>query len=285
MHTLSRYVANSTQSDLENMGCTLGNRVESMGGTQRPVVVLDFASQYYSSTNGWMFSRWGGSNVTDNWARDAVKSYGAGFWRCSGADVSSVLTVALGTNNDGTVTSDAGRALANRVDEAENYAANNFGGQVQVVGADDFEQSFSGPGVARNWMDGYDGANSNPVYNYGSADGCPPAGTCNGGWDASDYWYVSWHGPAWPLPEIYNENGVNADQWKRLSLWSYNNKGSAYAFIASLTQHDACTQNGGCSGTNNTADDGWTQLHDALTSNANTAAGAGGLKATDIGWY
>ena len=42
---------------------------------------------------------------------------------------------------------------------------------------------------------------------FGSVDGCPTSGSsngpCNNGWDVSDVGYVSFHGLALPLPEIY----------------------------------------------------------------------------------
>ena len=52
-------------------------------------------------------------------------------------------------------------------------------------------------------------------YDFGSADGCPQSGSadgpCNNGWHVGDVGYVSFHGLAMPLPEIYY--AVNANQW------------------------------------------------------------------------
>jgi len=39
----------------------------------------------------------------------------------------------------------------------------------------------------------------------------------------------------------------------------------------SLTQAAACSQVGGCSGTNNSASTGWTQLYNALNSDSRSA--------------
>lgn len=283
--TASRYVSSLTQQQLDDKGCLLGNNIEAEAGTQNVVVILDFGGQRNDSTSGWMFSRWGGNDVTDTWARDAVKSFAHGFWLCSGTDTASQLSLGLGTNNSLTVSAAAGQVVANRVDEAANYADNNFYGQVHVIGADDFESTFGGPAAAQNWVDGYNNANTRSMYNYGSADGCSSTGVasaCANGWGSSDYYYVSWFGPNWPLPEIYNEAGTNAKQWKYLSLWAYQNKGTAMKFIGSMAQHRACGT--GCPGTNNTANQAWNQLYDALASNANTAPGATGMKSTDIGW-
>lgn len=38
-----------------------------------------------------------------------------------------------------------------------------------------------------------------------------------------------------------------------------------------MTQYQACLDQGGCSGTNNTPEQGWTQLRDLLSSDSQTA--------------
>lgn len=93
-------------------------------------------------------------------------------------------------------------------------------------------------------------------------------------------WYVSWAGPNWPLPEIYTTSGSQAKQWKYLSLYAYTKHGSKMNVIGSLTQYLAC--NGGCTGTNNTASAGWSQLYDQLNSDSRITDTT--LHSTDIDW-
>ena len=68
-------------------------------------------------------------------------------------------------------------------------------------------------------------------YDFGSADGCPQSGSsdgpCNNGWRVSDVGYVSFHGLALPLPEIYYP--ANANQWTVVRKWWNANQGG-YVF-------------------------------------------------------
>lgn len=125
MLTRSIYVTTLTLGDLHTRGCNLGNAVENNPGREDLLLILDFGAQYYSSSSGWMFTRFeSASDRTDNWARDAVEAYSDGFFNCSGTDTTSVVTVGLGTNNSVTVNRDGGVALANRADRAAAYADN-----------------------------------------------------------------------------------------------------------------------------------------------------------------
>jgi len=49
---------------------------------------------------------------------------------------------------------------------------------------------------------------------------------CNNGWDVSDVAYVSFHGLALPLPEIYYT--VNASQWTVVRKWWNANEGDYF---------------------------------------------------------
>jgi hypothetical protein len=197
-------------------------------------------------------------------------------------DTSSFAYVAIGTNNSaGTVTAAAGKALAKAARKGTDYAASHGWDQAAVIGANDFE-SFSGSSAtqATAWIDGYN-SYSNPMFfvNYGSADGCPnthvPSSTdCNAPLHASTIYHLSWSGVAYPLPEIYRTDSYQAQQWKYLSLFAYQNHGAAFTFQGVMTQHGAC-QSASCVGTDNTASQGWTQLNTQLNSNTHTATTPG----------
>lgn len=112
------------------------------------------------------------------------------------------------------------------------------------------------------------------LYNYGDAAGCPPYGNCNNGWTQDDVWYISWGcGIAAPLPEIYTTTGSQAKEWYRLVKYSISkNPGNPMIISGTMTQYQACIDQGDpCSGTNNTPEQGWTQLWDLLNADPETA--------------
>ncbi len=278
---ISRYMTTASGSTLYNYGCAQGTFDLNRAGTQHSTVVLDFGAVYYSSTRGtYMATLFGGTDQPLSTVREGVKQYGRGYWICTGGDLSSTTEVGMGTNNSaGSVTYSAGAFFANRVDEVGSYYATIA--QVSAAGANDIELGWSGPTAARNWVNGYGSANNYRMFNYGDAAGCPtdhiPSSTECGTaahpeWGAEDVWYVSWGAlPAWPVPEIYTTSGSQAKQWKYLSLYGYTHHGSSMNFVASLTQYYACLQVGGCSGTNNTPAQGWSQLWDQLNSDSRSA--------------
>ena len=63
---------------------------------------------------------------------------------------------------------------------------------------------------------------------------------------------------------IYAKGGANAEQWQELSLYAFGEDGVAMDIAGVTTQYWACQQMGGCSGTDNTPDDGLQQLYDEL---------------------
>lgn len=75
-----------------------------------------------------------------------------------------------------------------------------------------------------------------------------------------------------------------ARQWKWLSVFAYEVKGSKMLVRGSATQHAACTQKGGCPGLDNTVPEGYTQLFERLDSDSRTRIPASNLMATDWKW-
>ena len=96
-------------------------------------------------------------------------------------------------------------------------------------------------------------------------------------------YYVAWGAdPAIPLPEIYATSGANAKQWQKIKLYSVVTKNDPMVILGSLTQWNACQENGGCSGTDNSPSEGWQQLYDQLNSDSRTAQSLS--YSTDISW-
>jgi hypothetical protein len=86
----------------------------------------------------------------------------------------------------------------------------------QAAGAaSDMEPSYDGQLITKQLVNGATSQGWALYDDYGSIDGCPTSGSsngpCNNGWDVADVAYVSYHGIAVPLPEIYY--AVSASQW------------------------------------------------------------------------
>lgn len=220
--------------------------------------------------------------------KTAVQNYGDGYYGCSNSNTH--LNVVVGTSNHGsTVTSTHGTKWGNMISDIDTYLGSKTT-RVVVTGGSDIELAWSSPSTANNWLDSYVAATSRHFFDFGDANGCPYSShnndPCSNGWNQSNVLSVSWRSQSthtvFPLPIQYNELGHNADQWEQIDLYSVTLPRGAMNMRGSLTQHHACDQRGGCSGTDNTAQQGWTFLHDALNSHGSTAQNLNW--ATDIRW-
>jgi hypothetical protein len=271
--SISRYVSNPDPARWFDLGCALGTAV--FEGTRPPDagVILDFGDPARTEA-GYGALIFSGRFLSLAGIRRVAQEYGNGYWSCSPVD--STLRVVVGTTNHGShVSFGHGAAWANLVDSINGYYRANccIAAQVAAVGGLDSELDWNPPSVTRAWVDGYDSANDWLYLNFGDAAGCPPAGSCNGGWDYEDIWYVSWGNPAaWPMPEVYNELGTQAAQWERINVWAVETQEVRMDFRGSLAQHQACLDLGSaCPGVDNTADEAWSQLYRALNSHSSTA--------------
>lgn len=278
--TTTRYMQTTNGTTLYNEGKAMAQA--GLSG----LVILDFGQPWLSGSTYGSIIYGSNSFVSTSSIALAAENYARGYQDYSTSGM--FLKLGIGTSNYYGYTGTAhGQAWAAMVNTVNNYISANGLSRVQARGASDFESwcNSSGcmsPTTSRAWADGFSGATSAPMYNYGSADGCPPYGSCNGSWTQDDYYYVSWRNPAaWPVPEIYATGGANATQWQRISKYGYTTYGQAMDFLGSLTQYAACA--GGCSGTNNTPAQGWTQLYNALNSDAATAQSTLDYS-TDITW-
>ncbi len=295
----SYYVSGYSLSWAYDRGCDAGTADKNTAGTQTHYVVLDFGSLYKNSVGTWTVSGFGHPFSLAK-ARDMVQQWAYGYWTCTGTDTASTAYVGLGTNNSaGEITSAAGLQFANTAQSAVNWAKSHPStstaayAQGRPAGANDFED-FNVSNLntkSRNWIDGYNSASSRPMMlNYGAASGCPTsfvpsAGSCNASLNAETIWRVSW-GPstsaAFPLPEIYSTSGSNAKQWRYLSRYSYNEHGSAFRFQGVMAQSGACSQRGGCTGTDNTPSEAWSQLDAQVSADPITDSTVG--PPTNIWW-
>jgi hypothetical protein len=295
-----------------NRGCELGTRDANLPNAQSNLVILDYGRPIYDMINGSnqygarLFST--ATRVDLNQIAISARSFGVGYYICTGSDFDSKTVVGIGTNNldyagcpNCSVTFGHGQAWANMVNGVNDWLVQNgYSRQVSAAGANDIEMSWNSFTQTKAWLDGYDSANRFEMINFGALPGCPYFGAegaqCGGTnpldlttryrWSLEEAWYVIWGSPpVYPVPEIYSNNGVNAQQWYLMSLYAYNAHGLAIQFRGVMTQMQACQQVSGdptCPALDNTPAQGWNQLQSLVNGNANTAHPI--LFSTDIRW-
>ena len=231
----------------------------------RYLVLQDIGAQ---SGNGVLLStttRW----VSYSALVTAMKAYIDGY--ASTQKPNAPMLIAIGTNNDGSVSAATGASWARQVINPIRSYAGRYPA-ISVAGANDIEPGFyAGVSASRAWLSGYLGATGAQFVFNGSADGCPTSsGTwCNNGWRVSDLYWLS--GGADPgrilsLPQIYNT--VMPWQWRLISA-SGTQKVN---FAGPLTEWTACDQSSSCGSISNVY--AWQILFKALNSTTNTAMSA-----------
>ncbi len=194
-----------------------------------------------------------------------------------------------------------GTAWANTMSNIRAQLTGGIASRVDVVGGYDMEPDWNRPYASTEWATrfalqgptacntGSTGYDQGCLYSYStvpisvSGTNCAASETVTS-WTACDIWYVAWGVKksnsriARPLPQIYHRYnpsypqypwGVDATQWKDLSLFSANqmNAGPMY-FVGSLTQRADCGD--GCPNGNNYPEEGYDLLSNALASNPAT---------------
>ncbi len=201
----------------------------------------------------------------------ALKAYLDGY--ASTQRPNAPATIAIGTNNDMTVSAVTGRIWAQQVINPLMTYARKYP-NMSIVGANDIEPGFIGTVAASTaWVQGFLGATTARFVFNGSADGCgwTTTGTrCNNGWSAAALQSLA--GGLAPtrilaLPQIYNS--TMSKQWKYISLTGVVAGRTRINFGGPLTEFTACQQAGSCSSmTNNSA---WSALWGDLHSDSRLA--------------
>jgi hypothetical protein len=153
-----------------------------------------------------------------------------------------------------------GRAWGFAVRDVAAWADRYYPGAAKVYGGWDAEPSWSTPGNAERWMQGYNSVpGRRPLHDHFSADGCSRSkadgGACNNGWTQYHLWRLSWqYDPALPMPQIYATSGVNARQWQKISEYGARVHHDRMVFGGAMSQYAACKQvgPGGCRLVDNT---------------------------------
>jgi hypothetical protein len=294
--TTSYYVQTKNQTTMKGLGYELGIHDGDLEGVQDDIVILMFGMPMFK--NG----QYGDSLYAAGFAPTSeieglVEQFAAGYYTgVVGRDKQSHLRIVVGTSNcktdpkglckSSTVTAEHGRAWGQMVNNIASWIINNrISSQVDVAGGSDMELSWDTPSETIKWVDGYASVSTRYLYDFGDAAGCPPVGNCINGWNYDNILHVSWESPpAWPLPQDYSVKGTNAKQWQLISLNSSKKNFPRMVIAGSLTQYQACHDSPkDCVGqTDNSPEDGWIYLWDALNSDINTSQQL--RWSTDIMW-
>ncbi|MCW2530246.1 MAG: D-mannose binding lectin [Pseudonocardiales bacterium] len=285
----SRYVRNLSSNQTANAaimsreGCA---DAQANPGGRAYLGLLDFGAQIDTGNGLGVILTVTSIRLTNAAVISAVRSYIDGYVGCRA--MPSYLTVAVGTNNDGSnafLGRGGGALWASAViNPLSAYAATLP--SVAIAGANDMEPGFNGTmAQSYDWLDGYLNATGAQFMFFGSADGCPTrpntsSGSCNNGWTMAGLYHLAFGAMptrALAMPEIYSN--ALAVQWANISLAGVVTGNSPAAYAGPMTELVACQQAGSCGSPSPT--DAWNMLLAAVNANPRTRL-TGMLYTTDL---
>lgn len=235
------YMYGSSASELSSYayrhGCDFAT---AQPGTSLRTLVLDFGAARKLSSSIWGAVDFSNTRFSNADILAALKRAADGYHNCH---VRGAVDIVYGTSNyhlsqSGMSTTDAWYAGYHQSERAENlygYQASKGYSSQTADAAADMEPSWDGSSITKQLVNGDQGHGWALYYDFGSADGCLQSGSgdgpCNNGWHVSDVGYVSFHGLALPLPEIYYT--ANAGQWTVVRRWW--NAGDGGYYFAGVT--------------------------------------------------
>ena len=305
MTTTSYYVNTTdteTDAQLQNWayqkGYALGQQTYASGNATDNAVILDFGQpRLVNGVYGASGYKSGTNYLSTNSITLAALYFAYGYWNGIGTVKATPLRMIIGTSNSGMNSwTDAnlythGQTWINMVKNIQyNVQYYGWSSKVATYGGNDIEMGYAPPAKTMQWVNGYNSQYASGFYlfDFGDANSCPQSGTtnvpaaCANGWNQENVWQVSWGNYSYPFPEIYSTAGGNAKQWQQLSLYSYLAHGGAMYITAPLSQSLACAQRGGCTGTNNTPSQAWSQMWTYLNGDSRTAQNL--IWSSDIAW-
>jgi hypothetical protein len=225
-----------------------------------------------------------------------VQNYIIGFYSNLN-DKPVFLNVAVGINSSVTPSATHGLNWGNLINDLNTWVIiNGYNDHVYIMGAIDTETQwiaspyYVDPQAVTDWISWYSYATPHDAYNFGNAADCPfdypytepesypvydqvcfEAGWTQNYWSQEKIAEIS-YGEFRPLPEVYDKDGVNAQQWFRIGLYSKLGLNKIMRFDGSLTQHYACRQKEKelghfppeCVDTNSNPHHGYAHLYSAL---------------------
>ena len=221
------YMYGSSPSDLKSYAYAHGcDFAQAQPGTAIRVLLLDFGAARKIDSSTWGAVDFSNTTFANADILAALKRAADGYHTCH---VRGGVDIVYGNSNyhlsgSGMSTTDAwyaGFHQAERANDLADYQVSKGYTSQTSDAAADMEPSWDGQLITKQLVNGDQAQGWALYYDYGSADGCPQSGStdgpCNNGWTVSDVAYVSFHGLALPLPEIYYT--ANANQWTVVRKW------------------------------------------------------------------
>jgi hypothetical protein len=228
------YMYGSSVGDLQSYAYTHGcDFAAAQPGTGIRTLLLDFGAARKLDSSTWGAVDFSNTRLSNADILSALKRAADGYHNCH---VRGGVDIAYGNSNyhltgsgmSGTDAWWAGYHQAERAQDLADYQGSKGYTSQTSDAAADMEPSWDWASITRQLVNGNQAQGWAFDYDFGSADGCPQSGSsdgpCSNGWHVSDVGYVSFHGLALPLPEIYYS--ANAHQWTVVR----NQWGSGYFF-------------------------------------------------------
>ena len=215
----------------------IGDFANSQPDSSIRLLLLDFGAARQLDSSTWGAVDFSNTRFSNADILSALERAADGYHNCHAR---GSVDIAYGNSNyhlsgSGMSSTDvwyAGYHQSERAEDLSDYqAAKRYDSQTSDA-ASDMEPSWESASVAKQLVNGDQAQGWALYYDFGSADGCPQSvsgdGACNNGWSVSDVGYVSFHGLALPLPEIYYM--ANASQWTVVRKWWNANQADDYVF-------------------------------------------------------
>jgi hypothetical protein len=235
------YVYGSSPGALASYAYARGcDFAKSQPGTRLRLLLLDFGAARKLGSSTWGAIDFSDATFSNADILAALERAADGYHNCH---VRGGVDIVYGNSNyhlsdSGMSSADAwyaGYHQSERAEDLSDYQRSKGYDSQTSDAASDMEPSWDGAPITKQLVNGDQGQGWALYYDFGSADGCPQSGSadgpCNDGWHASDVGYVSFHGLALPLPEIYYT--ANANQWTVVRKW-WNGDQDGY-FFAGVT--------------------------------------------------
>jgi hypothetical protein len=230
------YMYGSSASELKSYAYAHGcDFARAQPGTNVRILLLDFGAARKLDSSTWGAVDFSNTRFSNADILASLKRAADGYHNCH---VRGGVDIVYGNTNfhlsdSGMSTTDAwyaGYHQSERSEDLSDYqAAKGYDSQTSDA-ASDMEPSWDGSLITKQLVNGDQSQGWALYYDFGSADGCPQSGSadgpCNNGWSVSDVGYVSFHGLALPLPEIYLT--ANANQWTVVRKWWNVNQGGYF---------------------------------------------------------
>lgn len=297
--SVSYYVGNMNPNEWFDLGCELGTKFRYLYQNRLIFTTLQFGKP---SVNNEIY----GAKIYDenltfysfNQIIDIIEIFSSGYEICvSPLSSAPFLVLGVGLNNLGEhVTEQHGLEWGNAIaDVNQSLQSRLLGYRTVIVGAGDIELGFNSAQNTLDWVNGFLNNPLNNLYYYGAIEGCtiePVSGTYDGDcstlseyapsggcncfeWRQSDVWSVIVNnGRVTVIPQIYNNNGDNADQWYHMALYGHRiGHVRRVLLLGAFTQYEACQQvdDEDCEYLDNTPREGWQQLLNAFAQDSRTA--------------